>query len=419
MRSSSLSVLGSTPLAAGSPQSSALILPTPPAIEVPGLYVHIPFCFHKCHYCDFYSITGQSTERMSRFVDLLLVEARKWTTPEYPHPRPRTVFFGGGTPSLLPLEDMRRLLVGLRELFDCSACDEWTIEANPATVTQEYCHMLKENGVTRMSFGAQSFDRSELKMLERHHNPDDVAESVAMARSAGINRLNVDLIYAICGQTEASWSHNLESALALGTEHLSCYGLTFEPNTALTQRLRQGQVQPVAEETELNMLAHTRATLSRAGLPPYEISNYSKPGAECRHNLLYWTGGDYLSIGPSAASHVQGWRWKNAPNLGTWETAIETNDSPAHDVEHLSPLRRAGELAMLTLRLSRGIHYDDYSHFNINARQAFADPVDRYTRMGFLTADDTGARLTEAGIKVADSLAGEFLLEEEIRHEGT
>jgi oxygen-independent coproporphyrinogen-3 oxidase len=384
--------------------------PQPPAIIVPGLYVHIPFCFHKCHYCDFYSITGQSPERMSRFVDLLLTEARTWTHADSPRPRPRTVFFGGGTPTLLPLEEMRRLLNGLRELYDFSECNEWTIEANPATVTAEYCRMLRENGVTRMSFGAQSFDRAELLMLERHHDPRDVAESAAMARAAGIGRLNVDLIYAICGQTIESWSRSLESAIALGTEHLSCYGLTFEPNTPLTMRKRQGLVRPVEEQTELDMLAHTRRRLSAAGLPAYEISNYAKPGAACRHNLLYWTGGDYLSLGPSAASHVQGWRWKNAANLGVWETAVENGESAARDVEQLSSPRRAGELAMLTLRLSRGIVYSDFDRFDIDARRAFAETVERYTAMGLLSADGSGARLTESGLKVADSLAAEFIL---------
>src|SRR5882672_7317889 len=167
-----------------------------PAAEVEGLYVHVPFCFHKCHYCDFYSITRQSPERMGRFVDLILKEARQWANGPAKI-RPKTVFFGGGTPSLLPLEEMRRLLAELRDVFDFSQTDEWTIECNPATVSGEYLAMLRQSGVDRLSFGAQSFDRAELAILERHHKPEDVKRSLELARMAGFGRLNVDLIFAI------------------------------------------------------------------------------------------------------------------------------------------------------------------------------------------------------------------------------
>src|SRR6267142_3667380 len=174
--------------AAASLDPSAL----PPAF-VEGLYIHIPFCFHKCHYCDFYSITRQTPERMARFVDLVLQEARAWTTHP-PQIGPQTIFFGGGTPSLLPLPDMQRLIAGLREIFDLSAVNEWTIECNPATVSGDYLSMLRESGVDRLSFGAQSFDPSELATLDRHHAPSDVNHSIALARSSGFDRLTVDLI---------------------------------------------------------------------------------------------------------------------------------------------------------------------------------------------------------------------------------
>jgi oxygen-independent coproporphyrinogen III oxidase len=386
-----------------------------PAVSVPGLYVHIPFCFHKCHYCDFYSITGQTPQRMEQFVDRALAEARRWAEADGPVVRPRTVFFGGGTPTLLPRDQMRRLIVGLRGCFDFSRCDEWTVEANPATVDLDYCRMLRESGVNRMSFGAQSFDRAELAVLERHHDPEDVPRSVEIARAAGFARLNVDLIYAICGQTLDSWSQSLEAAIGLGTEHLSCYGLTYEPNTALAVSRRLGRVRAVEPEAELEMLRHTRARLAAAGMAAYEISNYARPGAECRHNLLYWTGGDYIGIGPSAASHVQGWRWKNKGHLGEWESAVDGGGWQLAELEHLAPLRRCGELAMLTLRLSRGLKYAEITDkFAIDARELFGETVERYSRMGLLESDETGARLTDRGLAVADSLAAEFLAEDSV-----
>jgi len=186
---------------------------------------------------------------------------------------------------------MRRLIAGLRDQFDFSRLEEWTVEANPATVTIDYCGMLRETGVDRLSFGAQSFDRDELKTLERHHDPDDVARSMHIAREARFERLNVDLIYAIPGQTMPSWSRSLEAAIELGTRHISCYNLTYESNTPMAVRKRLGQFIPVEEPVELEMFHHARRRLLDAGLQAYEISNYAAPGEACRHNLVYWEGG--------------------------------------------------------------------------------------------------------------------------------
>ena len=380
-------------------------------VLVPGLYVHIPFCFHKCHYCDFYSITAQTPERMERFVSLLLREARMWKEHSPATVRPRTVFFGGGTPSLLPLENMRSLLRGLREIFDLSNCNEWTVEANPATVNLEYCQMLRDEGVNRMSFGAQSFDRAELAMLERHHDPDDLPRSVELARSAGFERLNVDLIFGIPGQSMDSWSRSLEQAIALGLEHMSCYGLTYEPNTPMGVKKRLGVIQAVEEELELEMLRHVRKRLAEAGLPAYEISNYARPGAECRHNLLYWAGDDYAALGPSGASHIQGRRWRNRPHLGQWEAAIENGAIPAIDVENLSNLQRAGELAMLMLRTTRGIIWDDFTaRTGLDARVNFARQIEELSKMGLLDRDTASVRLSAKGLAVGDSVAAEFVI---------
>jgi oxygen-independent coproporphyrinogen-3 oxidase len=383
-----------------------------PSAAIEALYVHVPFCFHKCHYCDFYSITRQTPQRMEQFVDRVLDETAMWAKSHIaPHIRPRTVFFGGGTPSLLPLEQMRRLIAGLRERFDLSQVDEWTVEANPATVNGEYCQMLRNSGVDRLSFGAQSFSPSELKILERHHEPADVQRSISIARGAGFERLNVDLIFAIPGQTMESWSQSLETAIALGTSHISCYALTYEPNTPIAVRRRLGDVRAVDEQLELQMLHMTRDRLRAAGIPPYEVSNFAAPGQACRHNLNYWLGGNYIGLGPSAASHVSGWRWRNRPHLGEWETAIDDGALPACEVETLTPARRAGELAMLMLRLERGIRFDEFAaRTGTDARSTFADAIDRLTKPGLIEVTDETVRLTPSGLNVADAVAGEFLV---------
>lgn len=348
---------------------------------------------------------------MERFVDLVLREAEQWGRARPAESlRPRTVFFGGGTPSLLPVEAMRRLLTGLRDVFDLSGAREWTIEVNPATADESYCRMLRESGVDRLSFGAQSFRPDELKCLERHHDPEDVPRSIDLARRAGFRRLNVDLIYAIPDQDLSSWSASLEQSIGLGTPHLSCYALTYEPNTPMGVKKRLGVIRPVDDDAELAMLHHTRRRLTEAGLAPYEISNYSVPGEECRHNLVYWTGGNYLGLGPSAASHIEGWRWRNRPHLGEWERSVIAGALPAADIEQLSPSRRAGELAMLMLRLSRGLHFGDFAaRTGWDANRLFAEEIERLSRLGLLEVDNTAVRLTPSGLNVADAISAEFL----------
>jgi oxygen-independent coproporphyrinogen-3 oxidase len=380
-----------------------------PSAEAPGLYVHVPFCFHKCHYCDFYSITRQTPQRMGRFVDLVLAEAGQWAQSGV-SVRPRTVFFGGGTPSLLPLEEMRRLIAGLRERFDFAELNEWTVEVNPATASLAYCQMLREAGVDRLSFGAQSFEPAELKLLERHHDPADVPRSVEIARTAGFGRINLDLIYAIPGQNLASWERSLEATIALGTPHVSCYGLTYEANTPMTVRKRLGHFVAAEESLELEMMRHARQRLARAGLGAYEISNYAVLGQECRHNLLYWTGGSYIGLGPSAASHVEGWRWKNRPHLGEWEQAVAGGHLPAADLEKLTIQQRVGEWVMLGLRLARGIRFDEFAaRWGGDARAVYADELGRLSRVGLIEVSGEGFALSERGLAVADAVASEFL----------
>jgi len=380
-----------------------------PAASFDGLYVHVPFCFHKCHYCDFYSITRQSAERMTRYVDLLLAEARGWTR-QPPKIELKTVFFGGGTPSLLPLEEMRRLVGGLREVFDCSAVNEWTIECNPATVAGEYLQMLRESGVDRLSFGAQSFDRHELATLERHHEPGDVKKSVDLARAAGFERLNVDLIYAIPGQDLSSWAMSLEEAIALSTEHLSCYGLTYEQNTPMAVKKRLGMIRAVEDDIELQMLHHTRRRLNEAGFFPYEISNYARRGEECRHNLLYWNGGNYLGLGPGAASHVEGHRWRNRPHLGEWESSVAVDELPVIDVEHLSPSQRSSEMIMLQLRLAGGVDLDAVERLSgVDPMRQYGPTLERLAKLDLIILGDDHFHLTDSGIEVADSIAEQFM----------
>jgi oxygen-independent coproporphyrinogen-3 oxidase len=321
-----------------------------------GAYVHVPFCFHKCHYCDFYSFVDQDDrqEAYAARADMELAAMAPGV-----HAPLHTVFVGGGTPTLLRPPVLRAVLGSIRTRLPLAVGAEWTVEANPETVTPEVADALVESGVNRVSLGAQTFNERHLKTLERWHDPASVARAVGFLRAAGIRRINVDLIFGIPGQALVEWESDLRAALDIGTDHLSCYGLTYEANTAMTVRMERGEFEPCDDGLEASMLELAATRLREAGFAHYEVSNWGRirsgdPHAEeCRHNLLYWRNRDWLAIGPSASGHAQGVRWKNVPRLGDWLAA--TGTSPAVDVERVTPDMRAGERLMMGLRLHAGI----------------------------------------------------------------
>lgn len=332
----------------------------PPA---PSLYIHTPFCVHKCHYCDFYSFVD-SRDQQAAFVERLALELRALAAHAA---RPiSTIFVGGGTPSLLRVDQWRRLLSVLHTEFDLSAlrdAGEFTVECNPESATPDLLGVLCAGGVNRVSLGAQSFNPAHLKTLERWHDPDNVARAVEAAHAAGIARTSIDLIYAIPGQTLDEWDSDLSGALALGTTHLSCYNLTYEPNTAMTVRLKRGEFAPIDEDLEADMFEHTGARLAAAGLERYEVSNYARPGHECLHNLAYWRQDQWLAAGPSASGHVWagadrragGHRWKNTPSLGVYLDHPSRTLAPIQDYEPPDPARAIRERIMTGVRLREGV----------------------------------------------------------------
>ena len=334
------------------PVSAAAALAEPHA-PVTSLYMHVPFCFHKCHYCDFYSIVD-TEDRQEPFVDRLIEEL----TALAPHAGPlETIFVGGGTPSLLRPELWSRLLEALHRLMPLATGVEFTVECNPETVTAELMGVLTGGGVNRISMGSQSFHEKHLKTLERWHDPASVARSVGLVRAAGISRVSMDLIYAIPGQTLAEWEADLATALSFATTHLSCYNLTYEPNTAMAVRLKQGEFVPADEDLEVAMFEATDRLLTGAGLERYEVSNYAVPGQECRHNVVYWNHGQWLAAGPSASAHVGGFRYKNIGRLPDYlSPPPDAPGLPAvTDLEPPDDARAVRERIMTGLRLREGL----------------------------------------------------------------
>lgn len=363
-----------------------------------ALYIHIPFCFHKCHYCDFYSLVD-TRDRQEPFVRRLIVELGELA----PYAgRLTSIFVGGGTPTLLRVDLWRRLLAALHDQFDLPGA-EFTVECNPETATAELFDELVEGGVNRISIGAQSFDEKHLKTLERWHDPANVARALELARAAGIGRQSIDLIFAIPGQTLQDWQGDLGRAIDLGVTHLSCYALTYEPNTAMTARLRRGDFAPADEDLEADMLECTLGTLRSAGYDRYEVSNYAKPGDECRHNLAYWRQEQWLAAGPSASGHLAGWRWKNVPRLDSYlGDPLATGLPPAVDVEPPDPSRAMAERIMTGLRLREGIGACDLP-------AALHAAAQRQRDAGNLEIDGDRLRLTDRGMMLADGIAAEFM----------
>ena len=369
--------------------------------QVDGLYVHVPFCFRKCHYCDFYSIVDRP-ERQRAFAERLIDEMT--TLGALIGPGVRTVFVGGGTPTLLGPDVWRRVLAELARSFDLSGVVEFTVEANPETVTAELMTVLAAGGVNRISIGAQSFDVRHLKTLERWHEVDNVTRAVDAARAAGIDDVNLDLIFAIPGQLLDDWRADLRRALALEPVHLSCYALTYEPDTPMTVKLRQGLIGRCDEQLEATMYERTIEALAGAGFEHYEISNFARPGRRCEHNLVYWRSGNWLGLGPGAASHVDGLRWKNVPNVGRYLTV--RGGAPVQEVERLDADGRFGEQLMMRLRLIDGVELD-WLDRQLDARRGAV--VEQHIGAGLLKRTDTHLRLTRRGLLLGDSVAAELL----------
>lgn len=406
-----------SPSATASIDAGTVLTPAAGRMTPTALYIHVPFCFHKCHYCDFYSIVD-TRDRQAEFTDRLIAElaglAQIASSPTAPVPL-QSIFVGGGTPSLLAVPLWSKLLQQLNRSFALNGC-EFTVECNPETVTTELFDTLVAGGVNRVSIGAQSFNPENLKILERWHDPANVPKALDLARAAGISRQSIDLIYAIPGQSLAEWEHDLRTGLALGTSHISCYSLTYEPNTAMTARLKKGEFTPIDEDTDADMFESTLRLCRAAGLDRYEVSNFARPGDECRHNLAYWTQHNWLAAGPSASAHINGIRYKNSPRLDDYLTRHRDGFSTVLDVELPDPRRAVRERLMTGLRLRGGIDATELRTLceavSAHAREPLWDRLHheakRFVGSGHLVTDSRW-QLTDSGFLIADFIAAELM----------
>jgi oxygen-independent coproporphyrinogen-3 oxidase len=385
--------------------SEAEAVARPPWSWPRAAYVHVPFCAHKCGYCDFAALAGADA-LADRYLDALEREAGRLNGP---HPV-ETIFVGGGTPTRLDAGQLRRLMAMIRRAFPLAPGGEWTVEANPGTLDAAKADVLADAGVNRVSLGAQSFRPSSLAVLERNHAPEEVARAVELVRPR-FPRWSLDLIFGVPGSSLDDWRADLETALKLGPAHLSCYGLVYEKGTRLWDQWRKGQVQALDEETERAMYAHTLDRLTEAGLLPYEISNFARPGHESRHNLVYWANDAYFGLGLGAARYVEGVRATNTRDLPAYLKRMESGDDPTGPHEHLDPEARARETAVLMLRRTAlGIDRADYrNRTGFDLDELLGTGLTRHIAGGLLADDGRTVRLSRAGLFLADTVLSDLL----------
>jgi oxygen-independent coproporphyrinogen-3 oxidase len=383
----------------------------PTATRVASLYIHVPFCAQKCAYCAFYS-ESSSGELVNRYVDALIRELEIVADDL----KPRTIFFGGGTPSLLNLRQWEKILRAMEKL-NLPGAEEFTVECNPATVSSDKAKLLRSFGVNRVSMGVQSLDEKLLERLGRIHSREMVFKSFDILRSAGLENLNLDLMFAIPGQTMEIWRDTLREAVAMQSEHLSSYEVIYEDDTPLYEQLKAGEFS-VDENLACEMYEELISSATRAGFQQYEIANFARgelngekiPARACKHNVNYWRGGNFYGLGPSATGYVRGVRTKNWSNTQLYCEQLEKGKRAIESSEELPPLKRAGEMAAFGLRMNAGWPFEDFQRTtNFDLRNEWNSEMNQLAERGWGKISPENFQLTKTGLRFADSAAELFL----------
>jgi oxygen-independent coproporphyrinogen-3 oxidase len=387
------------------------------ASDAIALYLHIPFCTAKCGYCDFNSYAGHE-HMIPSYAGTLVKDAALWRDAVRGR-TVETVFFGGGTPSLNPPDEMRQILDGMRATFNVAADAEIALEANPGSLSEEYLRALRDIGFNRLSIGVQSFDDEDLVALDRIHTAQDARDAYAAARAAGFDNVNLDLIYGLPEQPLSAWRRNLEQAVELAPEHLSLYALTIEEGTPLARDVARGRVTAPDPDMQAEHYEWTQDRLAAAGYEHYEISNWARPGRECRHNLVYWQNREYLGLGAGAHSFLNGVRFSTAllPNRYAElvdESAAAADGTMRHVVgaEDVTPELAMADTMILGLRLAVGIDAREFlRRHGRDLRAVYGSIVDEFVGYGLLEATDTRVRLTPRGRLLSNELFQRLLPE--------
>lgn len=374
-----------------------------PWLHPRSAYLHIPFCAHHCGYCDFAVAVGKG-DQIERYLNAIDREMARLETP-----RPiDTLFLGGGTPTFLSANQLERLFASLRRWLILEPGGECSVEANPAGLTDDKIRVLAEQGVNRVSLGAQSFHPDFLRRLERDHKPDDVPRVFERLRRV-VPAISLDLIFGVPGQTLDDWKRDLDAALALEPNHIATYGLTYEKGTRLWKQQRAGEFRALDEEAELALYELAMDRLNEAGFEQYEISNFARLGFRCRHNQVYWANHAHFGFGMGAARYVEGTREINSRDLETYLRKASVGENPAFQSEHLEPRERALETIAVQSRRAEGIHraaFLEQTGFEVD--KLIGPAVTRLVDLTLLSDDGVSIRLTRNGRCVADAVIAEL-----------
>ena len=368
-------------------------------------YVHIPFCTQICYYCDFSKVFIKN-QPVDSYLEHLLREYRSYDIQKL-----RTLYIGGGTPTALSAPQLEVLLDGLTKNLDLSVLEELTIEANPGDLDEDKIGVLKNSAVNRVSLGVQTFDDKMLKKIGRSHLEKDIYENIDRLKLAGFDNISIDLIYALPGQTMEQVKDNVAKAIALDIPHMSLYSLILENHTVFMNRMRRGKLPLPKEEVEAEMFEFIIAALERAGFEHYEISNFSKPGFESRHNLMYWDNAEYYGIGAGASGYVDGVRYKNHGPIRHYLKAVEEGNARINE-EHLSLREQMEEEMFLGLRKKTGVSKARFEEkFGTSFENIYGQVVRDLCHQGLLQIEGQQIRMTKKGLFLGDTVAERFILE--------
>ena len=371
-----------------------------------GLYIHIPICLSRCRYCDFYKMTPDEWGDIDRFIRCLEIELKRLPG----NFAPETVFIGGGTPTALESDALATLFECIGEAVDLSNVLEFSSEANPGTLTPENLAVMKAGGINRVSIGVQSFNDKALRLLGRIHRADAAVDAFEMLRDAGFDNVNIDLIQSIPGMGPEEVLADARRVVELGPEHISFYNLSYEPGTPITQDRDAGRIVPPGDEEEADTYFAVKSLLERAGYGHYEISNFCRPEQACRHNLLYWQGGEYFGCGPSAHSHWKGARFGNICDVQGYCDRLLKNKNPFDELERLSREEKARETLVMGLRLLDGVDALEFERqIGISIRELCGAGVEGLVEERLLRWVEGRLALTEEALFISNSVFSELV----------
>lgn len=373
-----------------------------------GLYIHVPFCAQKCYYCDFNSYKIKSNEKEDYLINI--EKEMEFYKEEFKDKYFDTVFFGGGTPSILKIDELRKLVNYMFENFNIKKDAEITIECNPGTINKEKLKAIKEMGINRLSIGLQATQNYHLKSIGRIHTYEEFEKNYYDAIDVGLTNINVDLMYALPNQKEEEWKETLDKIIKLNPSHISAYSLILEEGTKLYDMYENNEFNLLDEDTDIDMYEYTINTLKKHGYSQYEISNYAKKGKECKHNIIYWKCDNYLGLGPGASGYINDIRYSNIEDLNEYNNKINQNIKPISEENKLSEKDKIEEFIFMGLRMNEGINLEVFKErFKIDFYELYKEVLDKLLERELIKLDKFNLSLTQKGREISNSVFIEFI----------